>query len=303
MVRWIADTACVDTAAQLADGTRIGQYCVIGPHVSVKYSCRLGDHTYVGCCTEIGAECDIAEFCVIGGREIDLRRGTAKSVGIRIGLLTRLGRAVVIESGTSAVPTILGARCVVSSLAKLESSARLGHDVHLGSGVVIGSQAELAENASVGHGTMVQAGVRLGRNCAVGTLSQVGIDIPPHMLADGRPATVRGVNVAGLQRLGLTHQGLHGGELFVVSVEQLGHAVVQLAQLLFKVIDSFGRVIALHHQQAVARQQAGELVDGVVGHTVSRGVGDVAAIDVVCQHFDRAGKVSLQAGVEFGFVQ
>ena len=209
MVRWIADTACVDTAAQLADGTRIGQYCVIGPHVSVKYSCRLGDHTYVGCCTEIGAECDIAEFCVIGGREIDLRRGTAKSVGIRIGLLTRLGRAVVIESGTSAVPTILGARCVVSSLAKLESGAILGHDVHLGSGVVIGSQAELSENASVGHGTMVQAGVRLGRNCAVGTLSQVGIDIPPHMLADGRPATVRGVNVAGLQRLGVDPFGIN----------------------------------------------------------------------------------------------
>jgi len=116
---------------------------------------------------------------------------------------------VVIEPGSSSeCATTLGDRCIVSSLVKLESGAILGHDVQLGAGAVIGAQARVGNHVTLGHGTSVRPGVTLGPNCAVGALSEVSHDIPPHMLADGRPATVRGVNVSGLQRLGVEPFGI-----------------------------------------------------------------------------------------------
>jgi UDP-N-acetylglucosamine acyltransferase len=209
MVRWIADTACVDTNADLADGARIGQFCVIGPYVRLESSVSLGRHTWIGATTHIGPDTDIAEFCVIGARVVPRQNSNVKAVAIRIGQGSRLGRAVVIEPGeTSESATTLGDCCMISALAKLESGAILGHDVQLGAGVVIGAQARVGNHVTLGHGTSVRPGVTLGPNCAVGTLSEVSHDIPPHMLADGRPATVRGVNVSGLQRLGVEPFGI-----------------------------------------------------------------------------------------------
>ena len=209
MVRWIADTACVDTDADLADGARIGQFCVIGPYVRLESSVSLGRHTWIGATTHIGPDTDIAEFCVIGARVVPRQNSNVKAVAIRIGQGSRLGRAVVIEPGeTSESATTLGDCCMISALAKLESGAILGHDVQLGAGVVIGAQARVGNHVTLGHGTSVRPGVTLGPNCAVGALSEVSHDIPPHMLADGRPATVRGVNVSGLQRLGVEPFGI-----------------------------------------------------------------------------------------------
>jgi UDP-N-acetylglucosamine acyltransferase len=209
MVRWIADTACVDTNADLADGARIGQFCVIGPYVRLESSVSLGRHTWIGATTHIGPDTDIAEFCVIGARVVPRQNSNVKAVAIRIGQGSRLGRAVVIEPGeTSESATTLGDCCMISALAKLESGAILGHDVQLGAGVVIGAQARVGNHVTLGHGTSVRPGVTLGPNCAVGALSEVSHDIPPHMLADGRPATVRGVNVSGLQRLGVEPFGI-----------------------------------------------------------------------------------------------
>jgi UDP-N-acetylglucosamine acyltransferase len=209
MVRWIADTACVDTNADLADGARIGQFCVIGPYVRLESSVSLGRHTWIGATTHIGPDTDIAEFCVIGARVVPRQNSNVKAVAIRIGQGSRLGRAVVIEPGeTSESATTLGDCCMISALAKLESGAILGHDVQLGAGAVIGAQARVGNHVTLGHGTSVRPGVTLGPNCAVGALSEVSHDIPPHMLADGRPATVRGVNVSGLQRLGVEPFGI-----------------------------------------------------------------------------------------------
>ena len=209
MVRWIADTACVDTDADLADGARIGQFCVIGPHVRLESSVSLGRHTWIGASTHIGSDTDIAEFCVIGARAMHRQSASVTDVSIRIGQGSRLGRAVVIEPGSSSeCATTLGDRCMVSPLVKMESGAGLGHDVQLGAGAVIGAQARVGNHVTLGHGTSVRPGVILGRNCAVGALSEVLHDIPPHMLADGRPATVRGVNVSGLQRLGVEPFGI-----------------------------------------------------------------------------------------------
>ena len=207
MVRWIADTATVDPAARLADGARVGAFCVVGPLVRLGSLCQLGDHTWVGGAACVGQGVEIQSFCVLGAGSWG--RGQAPGPKkIRIGKLSVLGRAVVIEPGQAGRATVVGEQCQIGPLVKIETGAALGSDVQLGAGVVVGREAVVGSAASVGHGTVLAPRVRLGRNCAIGALSEVGFNIPPHMVADGRQAVVRGVNVGGLQRLKVDPLGI-----------------------------------------------------------------------------------------------
>ena len=45
--------------------------------------------------------------------------------------------------------------------------------------------------------------VRIGKLAMIGGFSKVAQDIPPFMLADGRPAKVYGLNLIGLRRAGI----------------------------------------------------------------------------------------------------
>lgn len=207
MVRWIADTATVDPAARLADGARVGAFCVVGPLVRLGSECRLGDHAWVGGAACIGKGVEIQSFCVLGAGPAG-RGQTPGQMKIRIGKRSVLGRAVVVQPGQPGRATQVGENCQLGPLVKVESGAVLGRDVHLGAGVLVGRLAVVESAASVGHGTILAPGVRLGRNCAIGALSEVGRDIPPHMVADGRQAVVRAVNVAGLQRLRVEPLGI-----------------------------------------------------------------------------------------------
>src|SRR4051795_3822814 len=72
MATLIADTACVDPRAELADDVEIGPYCVVGPHVRIGRGSRLIAHVCVLGVTSIGAANVIHPFAVLGGDPQDV---------------------------------------------------------------------------------------------------------------------------------------------------------------------------------------------------------------------------------------
>jgi hypothetical protein len=74
-----------------------------------------------------------------------------------------------------------------------------------------------------------------------------------HLISGRRVHVGKGARQAGLQRFALTHDAFHGGKLFVVTVEQFAHAVVQFGQLVLVVRHFFGGIVTLHHQQTGVR--------------------------------------------------
>jgi UDP-N-acetylglucosamine acyltransferase len=52
-------------------------------------------------------------------------------------------------------------------------------------------------------GVVVHPFVTLGRGCFIGGPSRVVHDVPPHLMADGHPSRVRGLNLVGARRRGL----------------------------------------------------------------------------------------------------
>lgn len=203
MVRMISDCAIVDPRAFVADGCRIGDLSRIGPEVVLQREVVIAGHVWVSSRTLIGQGSCIASHCLIGaGAGQKSQTGRPRRIDqIVIGREVETGRAVVIENGCTGRPTVIGDRSVLGSLSKVSRAASLGEGCQLGAAVQVGRGATLGASVRVGHGSIIQCGVSIGRNAAIGSLNEVAADIPPHLVADGRPATVRCINVAGLQRL------------------------------------------------------------------------------------------------------
>ena len=58
MATLIADTACVDPRAEIADDVEIGPYCVVGPDVKIGRGTRLIGHVCILGVTTIGEHND-----------------------------------------------------------------------------------------------------------------------------------------------------------------------------------------------------------------------------------------------------
>ena len=83
MATLIADTACVDPRADIADEVEVGPYCVVGPDVKIGRGTRLIAHACIQGMTTLGEGNVIHPFAVIGGEPQDVSfRGSATRVEI-----------------------------------------------------------------------------------------------------------------------------------------------------------------------------------------------------------------------------
>jgi UDP-N-acetylglucosamine acyltransferase len=64
--------------------------------------------------------------------------------------------------------------------------------------------------AVIGGLSAVHQFCRIGNHAMLGGCTKVVQDVPPFMIADGNPATVRSVNLTGLQRKGFSEEGIRG---------------------------------------------------------------------------------------------
>ena len=72
MATVIADTACIDPRADIADDVEIGPYCVIGPDVTIGRGTRLIAHAFIDGITTLGEDNTIHPFASIGGEPQDV---------------------------------------------------------------------------------------------------------------------------------------------------------------------------------------------------------------------------------------
>ena len=89
-------------------------------------------------------------------------------------------------------------------------TVHIAHNCVIGNNVVISNHAGLAGHVTVEDRAIISGlsgvhqFVKIGRNAMVGGASKVVQDVPPFVIADGRPARVCGLNSVGLARAGLS---------------------------------------------------------------------------------------------------
>ena len=199
----IHSTAIVESGANLGAGTMVGPYCIVAANVILGPNCWLQHHVTLAGPMRAGAANKFYAYCSIGQQTQDLKY-QGEPTYLEIGDENTFREFVTINrSTTSAGKTRIGHR------GNYLAYSHVGHDCTVGDEVVFSNNGTLAghvqvgDNAVMGGLTAVHQFCRIGRFAITGGCSKIVQDVPPFMIADGNPATIRGVNVVGLERKGL----------------------------------------------------------------------------------------------------
>jgi UDP-N-acetylglucosamine acyltransferase len=201
MATMIADTACIDPRADIADDVEIGPYCVIGPDVTIGRGSRLIAHVCLRGHATVGENNVLHPFVVLGGEPQDYSyKGQPTRLEIGDNNVFREGVTVHRGSEKEEGITRIGSHCY------LMANVHIGHDCVLGDRILVANNSMFSGHIHVDSFATISGGVGLhqfvtvGANCYIGGLSRIVHDAPPYMLVEGNPSKVRCINVVGLKR-------------------------------------------------------------------------------------------------------
>ncbi|MBI1233277.1 MAG: acyl-ACP--UDP-N-acetylglucosamine O-acyltransferase [Alphaproteobacteria bacterium] len=199
----IHPTAIVEDGAQLGDDCEIGAWCHIGKDAVIADRTRLMNNVTVLGHTEIGADCLVYPYAVLGGPPQDFKYKGEKT-HLRIGNRNILREQVTMHAGTG----VGRGETRVGDDGFFMVGAHIAHDCIVGNKVTMANHATLGGHSTVGEFAVIGglAGVhqhsRVGRHAFIGGITAVVSDIIPYAIAHGAHAHLDGLNVIGLKRRG-----------------------------------------------------------------------------------------------------
>jgi UDP-N-acetylglucosamine acyltransferase len=200
----IHPTALVDPSAEFEDGVQIGPFCVIGKNVRLGAGTVLHAHVQIMENTRLGKNCQVFGGAIIGGPPQDVKYKNEPSYVI-IGDNNILREYVTVHRATGEENvTRIGDNNMLMAYAHVAHNCDIGSHVTIASYVGISGHVTVEDHANFGGITGVHQYCRIGKYAMIGGLSGVVQDIPPFMLANGRPARVYDINKIGLRRAGIS---------------------------------------------------------------------------------------------------
>lgn len=196
----IHPTARVHPTAEIDPSNEIGPNVVIEENVVIGPGNQVMANAYVGPHTTIGAENRIHMGAVVGHEPQDYAFQGETSF-THIGDRNEIREGATIHRATGeGEATVIGDECFIMV------HAHVAHNCALGNQVTLANLCSMAGHVSVGDGAFISGNCVIHQYCRIGELSMLGglsaanRDLPPFMLARGRPAAVAGVNAVGLRR-------------------------------------------------------------------------------------------------------
>src|SRR3981081_1252139 len=198
----IHPTAIIDPTAEIGSDVVIGPYSVIGAGVAIGDRCWLQHHVTICGPTLIGPGNRFHAYCSIGQQTQDLKYA-GEPTYLEIGEGNSFREFVTVHRATA-----VGAKTIVGNGGNFLAYSHIAHDCVVEDEVIFSNNGTLAghvtvqKHAVIGGLTAVHQFCRIGQHAITGGCTKIVQDVPPFMIADGNPASVRGVNVIGLERRG-----------------------------------------------------------------------------------------------------
>ena len=201
----IHPTAVIAADAEIAPDVEVGALSVIGPGVKIAGGCWIGPHVVIQGPTSVGEQNQIFQFASIGAAPQDLKY-KGEPTRLEIGARNVFRENCTINRGTT----------------KDQLVTRIGDDnlfmagAHVGHDCIVGSHCVFANYATLGGHVIIGDWVHMGGFSGVHQFCQVGAhafianntavtrDVPPFVMAVGRPAEPHSVNSEGLKRRGFS---------------------------------------------------------------------------------------------------
>ena len=203
----IHPTAIISDGAQIGEGTTVGAFSIIGPHVVLGKDNTVGPHVVLEGHTYLGDRNKIYQFASVGADPQDLKfRGEASE--LRIGNDNIIRECVTLQPGTSGG----GMLTKIGDGNLFMANSHVGHDSFVGDRCIFANGAALSGHVIVGNRVVVgglsgiHQFVRLGDMAMIGAGAMVAQDIPPYCMAQGDRARLIGLNRVGMERGGISKE-------------------------------------------------------------------------------------------------
>ncbi len=205
----IHPSAIVDPAARLGRGVRIGPFCLIGPEVQIGDGTEVKSHVVITGDTQIGSDCTVYAFAVIGEVPQD-KKFSGEKTRLVIGDRNRIREHVTMNPGTMGG----GGVTRIGHDGLFMAGAHVAHDVQVGDRVILVNHVAIAghciieDDVIVGGLSGVHQFVRIGRGAIIGALTMVTNDVIPYGLVQAPRGRLDGLNLVGLKRRGVPREDI-----------------------------------------------------------------------------------------------
>jgi UDP-N-acetylglucosamine acyltransferase len=236
----IHPTATLDSSVILGEDVEIGPFCTLGPGVAIGARTRLIAHVYIERETAIGVDGLIHPYAILGQPPQD-KSYKGEPTRLEIGDRCHIREQATLHRGTmrGRGVTKVGDGLYMMANAHVAHDCIVGDQVVLAHGATLGGHVQVGDRANLGGLCAVHQMGRVGAGAMVGGVSLVSADLIPYGIAVGVPADLRGLNVIGLKRRGVTAAAikrLRAAYHFVfngegVFAERLAHAHTQFSDL------------------------------------------------------------------------
>ena len=200
-------SAHVAPDCKLGAEVRVGAFTVIGPEVEIGAGTEIGSHVVIHGPTRIGEGNRIHSFSSIGDIPQDKKFG-GEHTSLEIGDGNTIREFCTINRGTDAGGgvTRIGHRNWIMAYSHIAHDCLVGDDTVFANGASLAGHVVVEDQATLGGFALVHQFCRVGQHgfLAVGAVALK--DVPPFVMAEGRPARPRGINSVGLERNGFDPQ-------------------------------------------------------------------------------------------------
>jgi len=203
----IHPSSLVDPEVSLGKNVHIGPFCIVKKGVQLGDNCILQSHCVIEGKTTIGAGNTFGPFCALGLPPQD-KSYKGEETEVLIGENNIFREYCSIHRGT----TKENLKTVIGSHNFFMSYIHFGHDVVIGNNCIIANtvnfagHVHLGDRCVLGGGTNISQFCRIGRGVYLGGGSGVDRDIPPFCTAYGNRILLKGVNIIGLKRMGISKE-------------------------------------------------------------------------------------------------
>jgi UDP-N-acetylglucosamine acyltransferase len=198
-------TAVVHPDARLGADVEVGPYAVIGAGVVIGDGCRILEHASLRGPLQLGEEC-VVEHAAALGHDPQVVGNPGPFGGVRIGRRNVFREFAQVQRSMSP-----DKETVIGDDGYFMNQSHVAHDCVVGDRVTLCNSALLAGHVVVedqvfvaGAGAVHQF-ARIGRLAMVAGMAAVPQDVAPFCTVTGmRPARLKGLNVVGLRRSGIS---------------------------------------------------------------------------------------------------
>jgi len=203
----IHETAIIHPGAQLGEDVEVEPYSIIEEDVKIGRGTKIGPYVHIKRWTTIGEDCRIFSNVLIGSDPKDLKHipenRSFAIIGDRNSIheFTTISRASGKDDATR-----IGNDNLIMAYVHVAHDCKIGDKTVLVSFATLGGHVTIEDRAIIGAKAAIHQFTRVGTIAFAGACSKIVQDIPPYMISDGHPASVRCLNTVGLRRNGISPQ-------------------------------------------------------------------------------------------------